>query len=118
MPIGTNNWDVETQKNKLENYIYDFLFQNNEKMSFIVAPLLSNQKMTSEGHFQDTRLIEFDIGRVCERMSCEKSKTIYIFANSPHKSWECVSIYNLHQKLVNHYLTHKSNADNEVKLDL
>ena len=27
-----------------------------------MAPLLSNQKMTSEGHFQDTRLIEFDIG--------------------------------------------------------
>ena len=61
-------------------------------MSFIVAPLLSNQKMTSEGHFQDTRLIEFDIGRVCERMSRKESKKIDIFANVPHISWGYVSI--------------------------
>ena len=27
-----------------------------------MAPLMVNQKMTSEGHFQDTRLIEFEIG--------------------------------------------------------
>ena len=28
-----------------------------------MAPLISNQRMTSEDHFQDTRLIEFDIGQ-------------------------------------------------------
>ena len=32
------------------------------KDEFTLAPVILNKKMTSDDHFQDTRLIEFDIG--------------------------------------------------------
>jgi len=63
-PISSNvlqpsKYRIEYMENAME---VDQNGETNQNLSFIMAPLISNQKMTSDGHFQDTRLIEFDIG--------------------------------------------------------